>query len=137
MLFQSSAVYIVSVLSFLVLDIAWVSFHARSAFENWAQSIMSCSPGGGRPRILAAAVAYTLLAVALCEFVVHPNQRWPTAFLRGALLGLCLYGVFDFTNKGIFGDCYPWSLLATDVIWGTLAVGTAAGFGAALTVRDD
>ena len=133
MLFPSSAVYIVSVLVFLIIDITWVSLHARSAFEQWAQSVTSYSPGSANPRLVAAAIAYALLATALCVFVVRPDQRWPRAFVRGALLGLCLYGVFDFTNKGIFGDLYPWDLLATDLAWGSLALGTAAGIGAALT----
>lgn len=125
--------YIVSVLAFLALDITWVSMYARSAFESWSQSVLSCEAGASGSRMLAAVVAYSLLVMALCIFVVRPGQSWQAAFLRGAFLGLCMYGVFDFTNKGILGDCYPWRLLAVDVMWGTLAVGTAAGAGAAFT----
>ena len=137
MLLPSRSVYAVSTVVLLLLDVSWVSLHARPVFERWARSVLDCPPGDALPRVLAAAVAYALLGLALCVFVARPGQSRSAAFFRGAVLGLCLYGVFAFTNKGVFGECYPWHLVTADVAWGTLVFGAAAGIGAAVTARSD
>lgn len=65
----------------------------------------------GRPleiRILSAAAVYFLLAYMLLE-----SKSYQQAFL----FGVCIYGVFDFTNLAIFAD-YDWRIALADTLWG-------------------
>ena len=131
---MSLADYVLPAIAFILLDLVWIRLHAFHAFGTWASSL-SCASGALPSRLGAAGAAYALLVVALCAFVVRPGQHWSRAFRRGALLGLCIYGVYDLTNKGVLGDCYPWALACVDIAWGTLAVGAAAGLGAAVAQK--
>ncbi len=70
---------------------------------------------------VAAAVVYVLLALGLTYFIVEPKK---TVF-EAALLGLVVYGVFDFTNMAMFKH-YDMRFALIDTAWGaTLATITA------------
>jgi uncharacterized membrane protein len=43
-----------------------------------------------------------------------------SGLVAGFLYGLVVYGVYDLTSRALFGDRYPWSLVAQDLAWGTL-----------------
>jgi uncharacterized membrane protein len=65
----------------------------------------------GKPfeaRIFAAAMVYVFLAYMLLE-----TKSYQQAFLYG----VCIYGVYDFTNLAIFTD-YDWRLAIADTLWG-------------------
>lgn len=65
----------------------------------------------GRPleaRIISAAIVYLLLA-----YMVLEAKSYQQAFL----FGICVYGVFDFTNLAIFSD-YDWRIAVADTLWG-------------------
>lgn len=83
---------------------------------------------------LCALAAYGLLCLALCLFGVAPAREedcsGPPGLLRGALLGLIIYGTFDFTNLAVLGPGYGVPLALGDVAWGTFAMGAATWLGA-------
>jgi len=65
----------------------------------------------GRPletRMMSAAIVYLLLA-----YMVLEAKSYQQAFL----FGICVYGVFDFTNLAIFSD-YDWRIAVADTLWG-------------------
>lgn len=78
--------------------------------------------------------AYALLSWGLCAFALIPAMGAArprlTACLKGALLGLVVYGVYDLTNLVVFGSSYGVGLAATDVGWGVFVMGSAALGGA-------
>ncbi|GIL62231.1 hypothetical protein Vafri_16500 [Volvox africanus] len=47
-------------------------------------------------------------------------------FEQGLLLGLCLYGTYEFTNLSILVP-WTWALALVDTAWGSIACGVAAG----------
>ena len=66
-------------------------------------------------KILGAIVVYILLAVGLYVFIIEPcKSLW-----HAALLGLVIYGVFEFTNFAIFKK-YDMSVVLMDTVWGTV-----------------
>lgn len=59
-------------------------------------------------RYLSAVVVYLLLAYMLVE-----ARSYSQAFL----FGVCIYGVFDFTNLAVFRE-YDWRMAIADTLWG-------------------
>jgi uncharacterized membrane protein len=66
-------------------------------------------------RIEGAIVVYLLLALGLYYFIVKPGlSAW-----EAALLGLVIYGTFDFTNYTMFKN-YDLKIAIMDTVWGSL-----------------
>ena len=115
---------------FLSLEILWLGFIAKSFFMNCLGPIGRIENGEFKIIYGAAAIVYLLMAASLIYFVlprVSRDQSLLVAAGWGALMGLCVYGVFDFTNYAILKD-YPLSMVLVDMSWGTFlyAVTTAA-----------
>lgn len=111
----------------LVLDAGWLT--ANAAFHRQVFAVLQGSPL--RVRIWAAVGAYTLLIVAVWFFAVRPTETVAAAAGHGALLGLCLYGVYDFTNLATLTK-YPLSYALPDIAWGTLLCAAVAAGARAL-----
>ena len=66
-------------------------------------------------RMEGAIVVYLLLALGLYYFIVKPGlSAW-----EAALLGLVIYGTFDFTNYTMFKN-YDLKIAIMDTVWGSL-----------------
>ena len=66
-------------------------------------------------RMEGAIVVYVLLALGLYYFIVKPGlSAW-----EAALLGLVIYGTFDFTNYTMFKN-YDLKIAIMDTVWGSL-----------------
>ena len=66
-------------------------------------------------RLAGAVIVYLLLAVGLYYFIVKPERNaW-----EAALLGLVIYGTFDFTNYAMLKN-YDLKIAIMDTVWGSL-----------------
>lgn len=66
-------------------------------------------------RLEGAVVVYLLLALGFYYFIVKPGRSpW-----EAALLGLIIYGTFDFTNYAMFKN-YDLMTAIMDTVWGSL-----------------
>jgi len=66
-------------------------------------------------RIEGAIVVYILLALGLYYFIVKPGlSAW-----QAGLLGLVIYGTFDYTNYAMFKN-YDLKIAIMDTMWGSL-----------------
>ncbi len=63
--------------------------------------------------MLPAGVVYMFLIFALNYFIISQNKTPIDAFI----LGICTYGVFDFTNMAIFKN-YGLKTALIDTLWG-------------------
>jgi uncharacterized membrane protein len=70
----------------------------------------------------SAIVAYILMTAAILLFVVKISDNPWWGLLWGALLGLIIYGIFNFTNLAIFTN-YNWTSALIDTSWGILLFG--------------
>lgn len=109
----------------LVVDLVWLSLFLGPVFGEMVGKIQG-SPM--RVNTKYAAVSYLLLGLAIYYFSVQPTiqnldmANPMTSLLRnslwyGGLLGLIVYGVFDFTNLAIFSD-YSLQTGTIDTLWG-------------------
>lgn len=66
-------------------------------------------------RLEGAIIVYLLLGIGLYYFIVKPGRSaW-----EAALLGLVIYGTFDFTNYTMFKN-YDLKVAIMDTVWGSL-----------------
>ena len=117
---------IVAVAALLVLDLVWVSVVMGPLYTSMIARIQAQEPM--RLRAQWALVAYAFMGVGLLSFCVRDEEP-SAAGARGALFGLVLYGVYDFTNAALFKDFQLW-LACIDVLWGSFLFGAASALAA-------
>ncbi|MEH6772683.1 MAG: DUF2177 family protein [Cereibacter changlensis] len=120
--------YAATAVTFLALDALMLSFVMKPLFTRHIGALMLESP-----RFAAAAVFYLAYVAGLVWLVSLPALRdGGNAFVMGAVVGAMAYGTYEFTSYAILRDWHP-SMVATDLIWGTLLTGFSAWAGVAVT----
>lgn len=66
-------------------------------------------------RVVSAVIVYLFLAYMLLE-----ARSYKQAFVYG----VCIYGVFDFTNLAVFSN-YDWKIAMADTLWGGVLMASA------------
>ena len=115
----------VGAVAFMVLDAIWLGLLMKDFYRAQLAPIVRLADGGIAPNWPAAFVVYAMLGTGIAVFVI---PRAPTVTLAagyGALLGLVVYGVYDFTNYSTLRQ-WPFVLTLTDVAWGVVATAAAA-----------
>lgn len=108
---------LLTAVAFVLLDLAWFSVSLKSIYEPTFQEIQ------GSPlnlRIEGGLFVWLLLALAIRYFGVSETKT--SSFLRGALLGFVIYGVYNGTNYATL-EKYPVKTAIIDTMWGTFATG--------------
>lgn len=129
---RSFLVYAATLLAFLAMDAAWLTFVAIDKFRAQLGDVMRPDPV-----ISAAFVFYPLYALGLLLLAVKPgieqNSLSKAAF-AGALVGLTAYATFDLTNLIIIRG-WTVALAALDVTWGVVVSAAASFVGAIVGSR--
>ena len=100
-----------------MVDIIWLKFVMGDYYVEILQPIARMNNGGLDVDIPAAFGVYFFMSLALEFFILRHSMPRFTKIFQSALLGICMYGVFDFTNYAILKD-YPAPMLYIDVLWG-------------------
>ena len=111
--------------SFIVLDSLFLGVLARSFYRNQLAPIARMADGALAPNWAAVVVVYVLVAVGVTVFIIPRAANLASAAALGALMGLVVYGVYDFTNYAVLAH-YPLPLLVVDVCWGIVATAVAS-----------
>ena len=106
--------------AFMVLDGIWLGFVMKSYYRQQLAPIVRLADGGIAPNWPAAFAVYVLLGVGIAVFSVPRAASLGSAAFSGLLLGLVIYGVYDFTNFSTLKD-YPLALALVDWAWGGAA----------------
>jgi uncharacterized membrane protein len=69
-------------------------------------------------RLWSGLMAWALIALGVVVLVVPRVENLPSAALYGAIFGLVLYGVYDFSNYAILKN-YTLAMTLVDLCWGT------------------
>lgn len=111
--------------AFMVLDSLWLGVVMKGFYRSQLAPIVRLADGGIAPNWPAAFMVYVLLGAGIAVFVVPRSPTVQAAALSGALFGLVVYGVYDFTN---YSTLRQWPLVLTfvDLAWGTAASAVAA-----------
>ena len=126
------AIAAIGTLAFVMADGLWLGLLMTSFYRQQMAPIGRLTPDGFEPNWPAALMVYVLLGAGLAVFVVPRAMDLGSAVSYGAIFGLVVYGVYDFTNLATLRH---WSLLLTlvDVAWGTAATAACAALVWSLT----
>ncbi|MBC7743032.1 MAG: DUF2177 family protein [Bdellovibrionaceae bacterium] len=112
-----------ALLSFLIMDYVWLNVIAKNFYINQLASLGRIENGQFRPILWAAFLVYVLLALGIVYFVlpsIAVDENLLSVFMRGAFLGLVIYGVYDLTNLSTLKN-WPLVLAGADILWGSFA----------------
>jgi uncharacterized membrane protein len=115
----------VGAVAFMVLDGVWLGVLMKRFYRDQLAPIVRLSDGGIAPNWPAALVVYALLGTGIAIFVMPRAATVSLAAGYGALFGLVVYGVYDFTNYSTLRQ-WPFALTLVDVAWGVVASAACA-----------
>ena len=106
--------YLLSAIVFVVLD----GFYLNLTKDYFNKQVKSIQGRDINANFVAIGITYIFLIYGLNYFIIQKNRSVKDA----ALLGLVIYGVYEFTNLSIFTN---WSVLSTiiDTVWGAVVFG--------------
>ena len=105
------AVLILSFLIFLGIDFIYLTLTKKFMTDQ----IISVQKFAVNMKALPAALCYLVLFFGLYYFILKSHRPPLDAFI----LGLVIYGVFEFTNYSIFKNWKP-TTVAIDTTWGAV-----------------
>jgi uncharacterized membrane protein len=76
-------------------------------------------------RVAGGLFAWLLLAFGVQYFVLDKEMDGKNAFMRGALMGFIIYGVYNGTNYATLSN-YDMNTFIADTSWGTFVTGTVS-----------
>lgn len=122
--------FIIVLSLFLIIDIPVITWLNAPMYKTQFKRINKSDINFGTHTWISAAIAYLLLAFGLYLFIVkseitNSNPNYLTIFLKGSVLGLIIYGVYNGTNKVTINEWGTFESLI-DTIWGTLLNGILA-----------
>ncbi len=115
----------IGAVAFMILDGIWLGVVMKNFYRDQLAPIVRLSNGGIAPNWPAALVVYALLGTGIALFVLPRAATVSLAAVYGALFGLVVYGVYDFTNYSTLRQ-WPFVLTLADVAWGAVASAAAA-----------
>jgi uncharacterized membrane protein len=118
---------LISAVTMLILDGLWLGVIANRFYFNNLRPLVRAKGDSFDVNYVAAGVVYVLMVLGFMLFIAPSLQKWNfgETVLNAALLGLVIYGVYDFTNLATLRD---WSVLVTfvDLLWGSFLFATTA-----------
>jgi uncharacterized membrane protein len=105
----------------IFLDFIWLNLNL-GYHKNLFKTVQS-SPL--HIRVFPALLVYILIPLAVVFFAVNRASSLNDAALKGAFLGLAMYGLYDLTNLSTLNG-WSYEMVVRDVAWGTFVCGAAA-----------
>jgi uncharacterized membrane protein len=122
--------YLATGLVFLAADATWLTLAAQKLYRPLIGNMMLESF-----RLVPAMLFYLIYVAGIVVFAVAPalaSDRWTTAALYGALLGLVAYAAYDLTNQATLRN-WPIAVTIIDMCWGIFVTASAATAGFLIT----
>ena len=109
--------YAVALPTFLVIDLVWLGFVARSFYQTHLGHLMRANVNW-----VAAVVFYLVFVAGIVVLVVWPaieRESLARALSLGALFGLVTYAAYDLTNLAVL-EGFSLKIALVDLLWGTV-----------------
>ena len=108
------AAFIASVV-FLIIDVIWLSFSARTFYRPLIGQLML-----DKPVLWAAGLFYLLYMFGMSVVVIQPcieSSVLTKSLYTGFIFGLVAYGTYNLTNMAVIKDWSP-TVVFVDMFWG-------------------
>jgi steroid 5-alpha reductase family enzyme len=118
------SLYLAGLLMILAIDFVWLGFVARNFYQAQFGSLMR----QGNIPYWSAFLTWMLIVLGILLFVISRRLKSIRhSVLLGVILGLVVYGVYDFTN---YATIQNWTLKMTfvDILWGMALSGLTTLF---------
>ncbi|PWT80119.1 MAG: DUF2177 domain-containing protein [Blastocatellia bacterium] len=126
MLLRDVTLLLVALAMFVILDGVWLGVLMRRFYRQQLAPIARMSSGRLAPLWPIAALVYLSLALGVLALVVPRAAGVAAAGARwGALLGLVVYGFYNFTNYATLA-AWTGAMTLVDIAWGIVACGAVA-----------
>ncbi len=106
---------IIASIVFLIIDVIWLSFSAKSFYRPNIGHLML-----DKPVLWAAALFYVLymfgMSVVVIQPCIEPDSLTKSIYL-GFVFGLVAYGTYNLTNMAVLKDWSP-TVVFVDMFWG-------------------
>ena len=74
-----------------------------------------------------AILSWLTIIISIQLIVLSRNNiSQDNVFINGALLGLAMYGVYNFTNAATYPNKWTNNIIFIDILWGTILTGSMA-----------
>lgn len=114
-MFSLSTSFYKTILTILVIMLLLDSVYLYFTKSIFGELVAKIQRTAMQLRIEGAIIVYILLALGLYYFIVKPGlSAW-----EAGLLGLVIYGTFDFTNYAMLKN-YDLKTAIMDTVWGSL-----------------
>ena len=127
---QYIVAYFATAAVFLIIDYVWLTQVVSGFYANRLGDLLLDKPNYG-----VAAGFYLIFIIGIVIFAVAPAFKsgsvW-TALVYGALFGFFAYATYELTNLATLKN-WPVSIVAIDIIWGSVLTSIAAGAGFAIS----
>ena len=124
--------YVVSLVTFLALDFAWLGWIARGFYRRQLGHLLS-----PEVRWAPAIIFYALFVAAVVVFAVAPaieRGSLGRAMMLGAFFGIVTYATYDLTNLATMRG-FPTLVAAVDMTWGCILTSIVAAVGYVIGAR--
>ena len=117
---------VVATITFLVLDLIWLGFVAKSLYQYELKNFLSIVDGNLQANMLSGLIVYILLIGGILIFpVAKANGVARLALIYGAVFGLVTYGTYGFTNHALVSG-WPQKIAVVDTLWGAFLCGVTS-----------
>jgi uncharacterized membrane protein len=116
---------ITSAVFFALMDSLWFAVYMKHEALDKLAPILRLKNGNidvNFPSVILAYFLMVLVAVVFLVPKVTTIESYYLAFFYGAIMGLCVFGVYDFTNMAILKS-YSMKFVLYDVLWGAFMYG--------------
>jgi len=121
-------VFLAGMLFCFFMDMMWLAVIAKKLYDNQIGSLLRKSGGTLAPNWPAAILVYIAIVGGIMYFVLpKAHSNYISVLIAGAIFGLVVYGVYDFTNYAILSG-WTLKIALIDIVWGTTLCSLTATF---------
>jgi len=121
--------YLLTFAFLITIDLIWINLVINKMYQDALGNILRTAPV-----IWSAIFAWLLIPLGIVLFTVPLSKNKKESLINGALYGLILYGVYDFTNYAIIAP-YTIEMTLLDIAWGTVLCSVSTFFSWKITNR--
>jgi uncharacterized membrane protein len=109
-----------AIIALCILD----SIYLKSTSTIYGKLIQKIQNNKLNIRLYSVFIVYILIFTMWVVFIYNERHKFTLKqnVIRGALLGLTTYGIFDFTNHAIFNN-WNLNIVVIDTLWGSILYG--------------